>query len=320
MQQKAFGYRNRLATLVFMLSLCCGPSANIYASEFSEADAIANEARSWCSAGSSIPSYDAYPGTAPYLERAASPAEWTETFNEYADNETVECASGKSLRAHLDVTSQCLRKKTISDGSTGYSASVEHALLDLPRGEEYRKIRALAFSLDPQGNRVLWTNQEHRLRLFLSSLDKKEPLKDCNPEDPDDTEKAEECVSGNQGMSMFARYRTENDHYVASLKTDGYMFIKQKFCNKYIPLEEGWFESPVSTRNWYNLVFRAEDVKHPETGAPGVKLTFTVTRPSDGYRKTLTKTHYESSRFPNGTGGFRTDYIRGYVEDWRVGF
>jgi|GEM_PF-2297423 len=319
MYKKSIHYRNNVFALSLTLMLGSHLFGNAGATDLNdETEAIAHEARSWCSAGSSIPSYDAYPGTAPYLERAASPAEWTETFNEYADNETVECASGKSLRSHLDVTSQCLRKKTISDGSTGYSASVEHALLDLPLGEEYRKIRALAFSLDPQGgNRVLWTNQEHRLRLYLSSLDKKEPLKDCTLEDP---EEAEECVSGNQGMSMFARYRTENDHYVASLKTDGYMFIKQKFCNKYIPLEEGWFENPVSTRNWYNLVFRAEDVKHPETGAPGVKLTFTVTRPSDGYRKTLTKTHYGSSRFPNGTGGFRTDYIRGYVEDWRVTF
>lgn len=153
---------------------------------------------------------------------------------------------------------------------------------------------------------MLWTNQEHRLRLFLSSLDEKEPGEESD-----------------QGMSIFARYRTENDHYVASLKTNGTMFIKQKRCNdkNYITLKsEPSFGSPVTTRNWYNLVFRAEDVKHRETGAPGVKLTFTVTRPSDGYTKTLTTTQYASSRFSNGTGGFRTDFIRGYVEDWRVGF
>jgi hypothetical protein len=305
MQQKAFGYRNKPAALVFMLSLCCGPSANIYASEFSEADAIASEARSWCSAGSSVPSYDAYPGTEPYQERAAGVDEWTETFNEYADNETVECASGKSLRPHLDVTSGCLGKRTISNGSTGYPAAIEHALLELPRGEEYRKIRALAFSLDSQGRRVLWTDQEHRLRLYLSSLDKKEPGEESD-----------------QGMSMFARYRTVNDHYVASLKTDGRIFIKQKLCNdnNYLTLKEDTFGSPVTTANWYNMVFRAEDIKHPETGAPGVKLTFTVSRPSDDYRKTLTTTQYASRRFPNGTGGFRTDFIRGYVDDWRVGF
>jgi hypothetical protein len=317
MHEKSIRYRNKVFALAITIMLGSNLSGDVEAADFNnETDAIAHEARSWCSAGSSIPNYDAYPGTDPYLERAASPAEWTETFNEYADNETVECASGKSLRTHLDVTSQCLRKKTISDGSTGYSASVEHALLDLPRGEEYRKIRALAFSLDPQGRRVLWTNQEHRLRLYLSSLDKVEP-----PKEGDEME-GDESGTGNQGMSMFARYRTENDHYVASLKTDGRMFIKQKLCNdkNYLPLKYDSFGSPVATRNWYNLVFRAEDVKHPETGAPGVKLTFTVTRPSDGYRKTLTTTQYASRRFPNGTGGFRTDFIRGYVEDWRVGF
>lgn len=306
MYGKTIGYRNRELALVFILSLGCGVSDNIHASESSaEADAVEQADRSWCPAGSSTPSYDAYPGTAPYLERAAAPDEWTETFNQYADNETVECASGKSLRSHLDVTSQCLRKQTISNGSTGYSASVEHALLDLPQGEEFRKIRALAFSLDANGQRVLWTNQEHRLRLYLSSLDKKEP-----------------GYESNQGMSMFARYRTENDHYVASLKTNGYMFIKQKLCddNNYATLKDGTFGSPVTTKSWYNLVFRAEDVKHPETGMPGVKLTFTVTRPSDGYKKTLTTTQYASRRFSNGTGGFRTDFIRGYVEDWRVTF
>jgi hypothetical protein len=306
MRKKTLGYRNKAAGLVFILPLCFGPPGNIYASELdAETDAVEQSDRSWCRAGSSTPSYDAYPGTVPYEERAVSMDEWTETFNEYAHDEMVECASGKSLRSHLDVTSQCLRKQTIN-GSTGYSASVEHALLDLPVGEKYRKIRALAFSLDSQGRRVLWTNQEHRLRLYLSSLDEKQPGQESD-----------------QGMSMFARYRTENDHYVASLKTNGYMFIKQKLCddnNYYPPLEEGTFGTTVTTRSWYNLVFRVEDVKHPTTGAPGVKLTFTVTRPSDGYKKTLTTTQYASRRFPNGTGGFRTDFIRGYVDDWRVTF
>jgi hypothetical protein len=320
MHKKTLGYGNKAAGLVFILPLCFGPSGNIYASELdAETDAVEQLERSWCPAGSSTPSYNAYPGTVPYEERAVGVDEWTETFNEYADNEMVECASGKSLRSHLDVTSQCLRKQTISNGSTGYSASVEHALLDLPRGEEYRKIRALAFSLDPHGKRVLWTNQEHRLRLYLSLLDKVEP-----PKDGDEIE-GDESGTGNQGMSMFARYRTENDHYVASLKTDGRMFIKQKLCNdkNYVPLKYDSFGSPVTTRNWYNLVFRAEDVKHPTTGAPGVKLTFTVTRPSDGYKKTVTTTQYPSPGFPifpNGTGGFRTDFIRGYVDDWRVTF
>ena len=308
MHKKTLGYGNKAAGLVFILPLCFGPSGNIYASELdAEADAVEQLDRSWCPAESPAPSYDAYPGTGPYLERAVGVDDWTETFNEYADNETVECASGKSLRSHLDVTSQCLRKQTISNGSTGYSASVEHALLD-SRGEKYRKIRALAFSLDSQGRRVLWTNQEHRLRLYFSSLDEVQPGQ-----------------ASDQGMTMFARYRTEYDHYVASLKTNGDMFIKQKLCDHetHIDLKVGTFGSPVTTKNWYNLVFRAEDVKHPTTGAPGVKLTFTVTRPSDGYKKTLTTTQYANRGFPifpNGTGGFRTDFIRGYVDDWRVTF
>jgi hypothetical protein len=307
--EKTTDHRYKVLAVVFLLLLSSSLSSNGRASEseFSDAeiDAPAHSARSWCPTGSSAPSYDAYPGTIPYPERAAGPGdEWRETFNEYANNEIVECASGKSLRPHLDVSSQCLRKQTISDGRTGYAASVEHALLD-SSGQEYRKIRATAFSLDPEGKRVLWTNQEHRIRLYLSSLDKKEPGEESD-----------------QGMSMYARYRTTNDHYVASLKSDGRMFIKQKLCNdnNYILLKDDTFGSPVATKNWYNLTFRAEDVKHPTTGAPGVKLTFSVSRPSDDYQKTLSTTHYASSRFPNGTGGFRTDFIRGYVDDWRVRF
>jgi|RhiMethySRZTD1v2_1073278.scaffolds.fasta_scaffold73600_2 hypothetical protein len=301
--------RHEVLALASLLLLCCSLSGNARASESEHGDAemgpVAYSARSWCPAGSSVPSYDAYPGTIAYPERAAGPGdEWRETFNEYENNEIVECASGKSLRPHLDVSEQCLRKQTISDGRTGYAASVEHALLD-SSGQEYRKIRATAFSLDPEGKRVLWTNQEHRIRLYLSSLDKKQPGEESD-----------------QGMSMYARYRTSNDHYVASLKSDGRMFIKQKLCgeNNYITLLDGTFGSPVTTKNWYNLTFRAEDVKHPTTGAPGVKLTFSVSRPSDDYQKTLTTTHYGSSRFLNGTGGFRTDFIRGYVDDWRVRF
>jgi hypothetical protein len=42
-----------------------------------------------------------------------------ETFNQYAENKMVECASGKSLRSHLDVTSQCLRAEDVKYSETG---------------------------------------------------------------------------------------------------------------------------------------------------------------------------------------------------------
>src|SRR6187397_2382127 len=154
MHEKTTNDRHEVLALAFLLLLSCCLSSNVRASESelsdAEIEAVAHSARSWCPAGSSVPSYDAYPGTVAYPERAAGPGdEWRETFNEYANNEIVECASGKSLRPHLDVSEQCLRKQTISDGRTGYAASVEHALLD-SSGQEYRKIRATAFSLDPE--------------------------------------------------------------------------------------------------------------------------------------------------------------------------
>ena len=135
MHEKTTNDRHEVLALAFLLLLSCSLSVNVRASESelsdAEIEAVAHSARSWCPAGSSVPSYDAYPGTVAYPERAAGPGdEWRETFNEYANNEIVECASGKSLRPHLDVSEQCLRKQTISDGRTGYAASVEHALLD----------------------------------------------------------------------------------------------------------------------------------------------------------------------------------------------
>ena len=96
------------------------------------------------------------------------------------------------------------------------------------------------------------------------------------------------------------------------------MFIKQKLCgeNNYILLLDGTFGSPVTTHNWYNLTFRAEDVKHPTTSRRRVKLTFSVSRPSDDYQKTLTATHYGGSRFLNGTGGFGPT---SFEDTWTIG-
>ena len=117
----------------------------------------------------------AYPGTIdlPLRARAGPGDKWKETFNQYENNEIVECASGKSLRPHLDVSEQCLRKQTVTAARDMQPRS--NTRCSIRRARSTRKIRATAFSLDPEGKRVLWTNQEHRIRLYLSSLDKKQP-------------------------------------------------------------------------------------------------------------------------------------------------
>jgi hypothetical protein len=110
-----------------------------------------------------------------------------------------------------------------------------------------------------------------------------------------------------QGVHLFARYRTENDLYVASLRKTGEVFIKKKLCGTYTVLARGVLRDaagrergPMATGTWYRLKF----------SAVGSTLTLSV---DDVQQLQVTDT-----TFSWGTSGIRTDFVNVYIDDWTL--
>ena len=101
------------------------------------------------------------------------------------------------------------------------------------------------------------------------------------------------------GAHLFARYQTENDLYVASLRHDGQVMIKKKHCDEYTTLAVAPFsQGTVELDRWYKLSFSAH----------GDELIFSV----DGQQELS----INDSTFSWGSMGIRLDYTDTYLDDW----
>jgi hypothetical protein len=110
-----------------------------------------------------------------------------------------------------------------------------------------------------------------------------------------------------QGVHLFARYRTENDLYVASLRKTGEVLIQRKLCGTYTQLARGVLRDAagnargeMAAGTWYRLAF----------SAVGSTLTLSI----DGVRQL----QVTDGTFSWGTSGIRTDFANVYVDDWTV--
>jgi hypothetical protein len=101
------------------------------------------------------------------------------------------------------------------------------------------------------------------------------------------------------GAHIFARYQTQNDLYVASLRKDGKVYIKLKHCDAYTTLAGASFsQGAVQTGTWYGLRFEVV----------GQRLRLYV----DGQ---LELEAFDDMLFW-GTTGVRSDYGTFYLDDW----
>ena len=193
----------------------------------------------------------------------------TEDFRSYGLPSTVECSSSKSTRSHLDVTAGCLTAVAVGSYSRGKITSTNDGA--------FRAV-ALAFT-GSETNPLKWTDMKNEFRFYYNG------------------------TSGpgvDPGFKAFVRYRSENDLYVASWRTDGIVQIKRKKAGTYATLAQVTKSKP-STGTWHTMRF----------DAIGSRLDLYL----DG-TKVLSAT---DSSFSWGTAGIRTDAMTGaYLDEWTV--
>jgi hypothetical protein len=240
---------------------------------------LAVEAHAACNPANPPGTYEFYPGTGYYPSGTTVALPWQtpagnafEGFETYTNNSVIEADSNKSQQSHLEVTSGTLTSKYV--GTSQYR-----------RGKtDTYNFRMLLQGLS-NGQRIKWTSQAVESRFYIDSW---------------------QSTSQNwQGVHLFARYRTENDLYVASLREDGTVVIKRKLCGVYSepPLATGVLKDadgnprPFNTKQWYTLTF----------SAIGNQLKFYV---DDVLQLSAT-----DGAFSWGTMGIRTDYANVYFDD-----
>jgi hypothetical protein len=211
-------------------------------------------------------------GDLPWRGASSAYPDGLEDFRGYASYPTtVECSTDKGRRSHLDVTAGCLEAVTLSDGR--YTRGRVHTTAD-------GYFRALARArADGETLPVKWTDQAIEYRFFHRGRTGSE---------------------GYPGFKVFARYRSEDDLYVASWRFDGVVQIQRKLCGDYTVLARREM-SPPSAEVWHRIRFEAL----------GDQLTLTL----DGAAVLRASSH----TFSWGTGGIRIDSVDGaYLDDWRV--
>lgn len=260
-----------------ILATCLAPLGCVAAADGEEdtADSVEQAHSSWCSPPNPADTYDFYPGTGAYPLGNVSSFPWPgEAFESYADGATVECSSGRAAQSHLEVTSGCLLAKRVGVYRRGFVTTPNFRVL----------ARGLA-----GGKPVKWQAQTAEARFNVASF--QEPT----------------GSSTFQGVHLFARYRTENDLYVASLRKTGEVLIQKKLCGTYTALARGVLRDAggrtrgqMATGTWYRL----------KLAAVGSTLTLSV---DDVQQLQVTDT-----TFSWGTSGIRTDFANVYIDDWTV--
>lgn len=192
-----------------------------------------------------------------------------EDFRAYGLPLSVECSSTKSTRSHLDVTAGCLTAVAVGSYSRGQITSTSDGAF---------RVVALPFKAG-ESSPLKWTDVKNEYRFYY---------KGTSGEGVD------------PGFKAFVRYRSENDLYVASWRTDGVVQIKRKVSGTYRTLAQV-AKNPPSTSTWHTIRF----------DATGSRLDLYL----DG-TKVLSAT---DTTFAWGTAGIRTDAMTGaYIDEWTV--
>ncbi|TGL29841.1 pectate lyase [Leptospira koniambonensis] len=221
--------------------------------------------------------YEFFPGTGYYPSGSSEVYPWQtpagvsfEGFETYTDGTVIETSSNKSLQSHLEVTSGTLVSKHLSNG-----------IYKRAKTEDYN-FRMLIQGLYT-GSRVKWTDQALEARFYIDSW--------------------QESSNSWQGIHLFTRYRTENDLYVASLRSDGTVYFKKKLCGVYTPLANGILKDQAgnpksfNTKQWYKLTLVA------------------IGNHIDFYVDNVLQLSITDGTFSWGTSGVRTDYANVYLDD-----
>jgi hypothetical protein len=213
--------------------------------------------------------------TYPWQGEDESYPDGEEAFDVYGPNlpKTIACSDDHDALGHLVVTDGCL---SVVEGSDGLPAG---QVKGGPSDEAFRVV-ATSYTSDAPDLDIKYTDIGTQYRFFYSQ----QTGDDNFP-----------------GFKAFVRYRTEDNLYAASWRTDGVVQIQRKQCGTYTPLQV-----------------------LPSFGAPAPNAWHTIefTATGDQLDLTLDGTHVlnvQDDVFSWGTAGIRIDGMNGaFINDWKV--
>lgn len=152
--------------------------------------------------------------------------------------------------------------------------------------------RAITVGRDSYGREIKWTDQTIEFRAYIKTWHNNGNIPSWS------------------GIHAFARYRTSDDLYVASIRYDGLVTIKRKWNGNYTTLVQTRLHNNyrnyldnngnLSTGKWYRIKF----------SAIGNNLKLYL----DGELLLSAK----SGTFSWGTTGIRIDNASTYLDDWKL--
>jgi hypothetical protein len=181
----------------------------------------------------------------------------------------VECGGTKWRQSDLEVTAGCL--------DAVWAGGHERGRIEVTSGGGFR---ALALGGTGSQRPVKWTDQAIEYRFFYT---------------------AKTGTAWDPGFKAFARYRTEDDLYVASWRLDGVVQIQRKRCGAYTTLATRSNYGAPKPSVWHKIRFEA--IGNQLALYLDSELVLTAT----------------SGTFTWGTAGIRIDSADGaYIDDWRM--
>jgi hypothetical protein len=225
--------------------------------------------------------YDAFPASeGPYVSGPASSSlSWPgENFESFTDGNILECSSNMYSLNYIDVTSGCLSSKYAGEWKRGWTDS--------------SVFRVVSIGRDSAGREIKWTDQTIEYRAYVKTWHNKGDIPDWS------------------GLHAFARYRTSDDLYVASIRYDGVVTIKRKWKGVYTTLAESRLNNEfreyldtngkLSPGKWYQIKFSAIG-KNLKLYLDGELLLSA-----------------SSDTFSWGTTGIRIDNSSTYIDEWTL--
>ena len=236
--------------------------------------------------------YDHFPGDGLYPIGTVSEYPWYTGWGRVSQEDFEHYESGRDLSGTpwLSVTSGRLEARHFDPFRRGWAEG---------NGGTGARILASAYTTD----NVQWTDQEVSYRAFVKNWD---------PAEPETAQKRNV-----QGLNVFARYRTENDLYVASYKRNGRIMIQRKLCGRYTKLVTEW-QAEIPQNTWVTLTFR---VRTLPSGANHLQLEveYTVAGNSERHVVVAIDGDLDAAAYLSaGTHGIRTDLVKVYLDDWTL--
>jgi len=229
---------------------------------------------------SALGAYDAFPASEePYTILAASADDkWSgDSFEAYGNGDIIECSNNKQAQDHLDVTSGCLKARR--GGPNDRQGWTDDFIF-----------RMVTITRDDQGRKIKWTDQSMSYQAFIKNnqWDRKN-------------------MNDYSGLHVFLRYQDSDNLYVASVRYDGLVTIKEKVDGAYATLAMSKLPDAYLDRNgnldsgdWVNL----------KASAIGTTITF--------YLNDIEVLAAYSDSLEWGTTGIRTDKAEVFFNELKM--